>query len=328
MINILRTYNPLNIIWLVLLIIVMRLGYIIKAPDHVNFIFVESFTRSLVPVNYENLFSTPVNIFLAALLVFGQALLVNFMVNGYNLMGKPSFMPGALFIVASSMFTPFLVLSPPLICNFLVIWMLFRLFGLYKADNSKTIAYDLGIMVAVGSLIYLPFVYMVLVVWIGLMLFKPFDLRDFIASIFGYITVFFFLAVYYYLNDKLDRFFEIWLPLGTKFPVSIHISQYSYSVLIVVLVIFILSFFKLRQVFYKSFIHVRKSYQLLGLLFVIGGLAFYVKADFRLSHFLLCAVPASIFMAYYFLYATRRWLYEILFLILISSIIYFQFNTF
>lgn len=313
---------------MVLLLIVMRLGYIIKAPDHINFVFVESFARSLVPLNYEDALSPSANILLAALLVFGQAMLVNYLVNFHNLMGKPSFLPGAMYIVTSSLFTPFLVLSPPLICNFLVIWMLFRLFGLYKTESSKTTAYDLGMMVALGSLIYLPFVYLILVVWIGLMLFRPFDLRDWIASVFGYMTIFFFLAVYYYLNDRLGHFFDIWSPLGTRFPGSVHISQYSYAVLIPVLLIFILCFFKLRQVFYKSFVHVRKSFQLLMLLFVIGGLSFYVKAEFKLNHFLLCAVPAAVFFSYYFLYATRRWFYEFLFLVLISSIIYFQFNTF
>jgi hypothetical protein len=328
MINLFRIYNPFNVIWLAFVLLVMRMGYIIKAPDHLDFIFVEPFTRSLVPVAYENFFSPSANIILAAILVFAQALLLNYLINFYNLLGKPSFLPGLMFIVASSLFTPFLILSPPLICNFLVLWMLFKLFGLYKTDNAKSTAYDLGMLVAVGSLIYLPFIYLILGVWIAFLLFRPFDIRDWMASLFGYVTVFFFLAVYYYLTNRLTTFYTIWLPLGTRFPNSIHINQYSYLILVPVLVIFILCFFKLRQVFYKSYVQIRKSYQLLLLLFIIGALAFYVKAEFKLNHFLLCAVPTAVFFAYYFLYATKRWFYEILFLLLVGSIIYFQFNTF
>ncbi|MCJ8210734.1 DUF6427 family protein [Mucilaginibacter sp. RS28] len=328
MISIFRTYKPTNFFWLTLVLLVMRLGYIIKAPDQVHFIFVESYIRSLIPVNYEDALSSTANIFIAALLVFIQALLVNYIINFYNLLGKPSFLPGLMYIVAASLFTPFLVLSPPLFCNFIIIWMLYKIFGLYKSAESKTIAYDLGMMVAVGSLIYLPFIYTILVVWIALVIFKPFDLRDLLASIFGYITIYFFIAVYFYLNDKLNKFLDIWTPLGSRFPSSIHFSQYSYLVLVPVVLIFILCLFKLQQSFYKSYVHIRKSYQVLVLLFLVAGLAFYVKVDFRLNHFLLCAVPASVFFAYYFMYASRRWFYETLFLIFVASIIYFQFNTF
>jgi len=61
---------------------------------------------------------------------------------------------------------------------------------------------------------------------------------------------------------------------------------------------------------------------------VVAGLSFYIKAAFHLNHFLLCAVPAAVFFAYYFLYAKNKWFYESLFYLLLISIIYFQFNTF
>jgi len=75
-------------------------------------------------------------------------------------------------------------------------------------------------------------------------------------------------------------------------------------------------------------VQTRKSFQLLFIVFLIGGLSFNVKAAFTLNHFLLCAVPGAVFFAYYFLYARRKWFYEVLFGLLLVSIVYFQFNTF
>jgi len=328
MINTFRNFNPFNIFLLAILLFFLRVGYVFHIPSKVDFVFVESFARSLVPVSYENAFSPVFNLFLASLVVFGQALLLNFVVNSYNLLGRPSFLPAVMYIVVTALFTPFLVLSPPLICNFLVIWMLFKILLLYKSPDAKTIAYDLGVMAAVGTLIYFPFIYMMVVIWIAFVVFRPFDWRDWMASILGYATVFFFLAVYYYLNDRLGEFYTIFLPLGTKFPNRIHIHYNSYLVLIPVILIFILCFFKLRENFFKSYVLIRKAFQLLFILFIIAGLAFYVKTDFRISHFLLCAVPAAVFLAYYFLYAKKRWFYESLFILLLISIIYFEFNTF
>lgn len=322
-----RTLNPLSIIWLIILLFVLRVGYAYHAPANISVSFVEPFARLLIPVSYEHALSTGANIFIAGILVLIQAILLNYLVNHYNLLSKPTFLPALMYITISGLFTPFLLLSPPLICNFLVIWMLYKLFDLYKGEDAKSTAYDLGMIVAIGSLIYFPFIYLFLVIWIALIIFKPFNWREWIAGVLGYATVFFFLAVFYYWNNRLGEFPNIWLPLGSKFPNKININYYNYLVLIPVIIILFLCFVKLRENFFRSYVQVRKSFQLLFFMFLIAGLSFYVK-EFNLSHFLLCAIPAAIFFAYYFLYATNKWIFETLFFLLLVSIVYFQFNTF
>jgi hypothetical protein len=329
MIRFFKALNPLNILWLAIILLISRAGYLLNAPDKTAFAFAEPFARLLiVPGMYLNAASTNYNVLAACVIVFIQALLLNHLVNHYNLLGKPTFLPALMYVTSSALFTPFLVLSPPLLCNFLVIWMLFKLFSFYKSNDVKSTAYDLGMIVAIGSVIYLPFIYLFLVLWIALIIFRPLSWREVIAGVVGYATIFFFLAVYYYLNNSLGQFYSIWLPLGTKFPGSINIHYYSYIVLIPVIVILGLCFVKLQQNFFKSYVQVRKSFQLLFVVFLVAGLSFYVKTPFNLNHFLLCAVPCAVFFSYYFLYAKNKWFYESLYLLLLISIIYFQFNTF
>jgi hypothetical protein len=328
MISIFRTYNPFNILWLVIILILLRVGYLYHAPANIEFTFIEPFARFLFPVAYTYALPPAMNVFWASVLVFIQAMLLNHLCNHYNLLGRPSFLPALMYIVVSGLFTPFLVLSSPLICNFLIIAMLYKLFSLYKGNEAQATAYDLGMLVAIGSLIYLPFIYFFLIIWISLVIFKPFNWREWIAGIMGYATIFFFLAVFYYLNNRLGQFYLIWLPLTTKFPNRININYYNYLVLIPVIIILLLCFFKLRQNFFKSYVQIRKSFQLLFVIFIVGCLSFYVKEQFQLNHFILCAIPAAVFFSYYFLYATPKWFYESLFLLLLIGIVYFQFNTF
>ncbi|RYY37150.1 MAG: beta-carotene 15,15'-monooxygenase [Sphingobacteriaceae bacterium] len=328
MINIFRNYTPINIVWLAVLTLFLRIGYLANVPAKIEFVFVEPFARLLVPVNYEFALSPFVNVLLAAALMFAQALLLNTMVNYFNLTGKPSYLPGLMYITLSALFTPFLILSAPLVCNFLVILMLYKLFGLYQGGNAMASAYDLGLITALGSLIYLPFTYLLAVVLIALVTFRPFNWREWAAAILGYATVFFFLAVVYFYNDRLHTFKNIWSPLGTPFPGSISITTYNYTLLIPVAFILVLAAYRLQQHFFKSYVHIRKSYQLLLLFFVVAGLSFYVKPVFQLNHFLLCAIPAAIAFAYYFLYSTGRWFYETLYFLLLAGIVWFQFNTF
>jgi Family of unknown function (DUF6427) len=328
MINIFKALNPLNILWMIILLIVLRAGYLINGPGKIEFAFAEPFARLLLPASYQFQITPPFNILLAGIIVFIQALLLNHLVNHFNLLSKPTFLPALMYITVSALFMPFLVLSPPLVCNFLVIWMLFKLFTFYKSHDAKSVAYDLGMIVAVGSIIYLPFIYLFLSIWIALIIFKPFDWREAMAGIMGYITIFFFLAVYYYLNNSLGQLYNIWEPLRTKFPDSITINYYNYLVLIPVIVILVLCFLTLQQNFFRSYVQIRRSFQLLFVIFLIGALSYFVKDAFQLNHFLLCAVPAAVFFSYYFLYARRKWFYETLFALLLISILYFQFNTF
>lgn len=328
MVSAFRNFNPLNIFWLALWLIALRICYLFTGPSQVEFILVESFARSLLPITYGHVLSLPTDMLLAGIIVFVQALLLNYVVNFYNLLNKSTFLPAFMYITISSLFTPFLILSPPLICNFLVIWMLFKLLSFYKNGDIKSTTYDLGMIVAVGSIFYLPYIYFFIVIWIGLLVFRPFDWRDWVAALTGYVTIFFFLAVFYYLTDHLHDFYKIWLPLGTRFPNRININYNNYLLLIPVTLILVLCLLKLQGNFFRSYILVRKTFQLLFFTFIIAGLAFYVKADFQLNHFLLCAVPIAIFFSYYFLYATTRWFYETVYFLLFIGIIYFQFNTF
>jgi len=327
MINLFKKLSPFNILWLGIVLFVLRLGYLLNAGGKISPVLNDVFINIWFPSGYVPI-SPFFNVFLAAIIVFGQALLLNRLVSHFNLLGKPSFLPALMYVTVSGLFTQFLVLSTPLICNFLVIWMLFKLFSFYKSKDAKSTAFDLGMIVAVGTLIYLPFIFLFLVIFIGLLLFKSFEWREWVATVLGFITVFFFLAVYYFLNSNLSHFIDIWQPLATKFPQAMQINYYNYLVLLPVVVILVLYFIKLQQNFYKSYIQVRKSFQLLLFIFVIVALTFYIKAAFQLPHFLLCAVPASVFFSYYFLYAKRKWFYEVLFGLLLVMIVYFQFNTF
>ncbi len=328
MINAFRALNPLNILWLAVFCIALRVGYMVQLPPHIDFVFVESYTKTIIPISFENLLTPITNLLLAAAMVYGQALWLNQLVNKYNLLGRPTFLPALMYITASALLVPFLVLSPPIICNFLVLWMIDKLFSFYKDENAKTTSFDLGMIVGIGTLIYFPYIYMFLAVWIGLVIFRAFNWREWVGVLFGFATIFFFLAVYYYWNGHIEKFYAIWLPLGHSFPNQIKFNYYNYLMLIPVIVIFGLGFIKIRQNYFKSYVQIRKSFQMLTIVFIIASLSFYVKTNFRVSHFMLCAVPAAVIFAYYFLYATTRWFYEILYVLLIAGIVFFQFNTF
>src|SRR5690606_14303371 len=123
-----------------------------------------------------------------------------------------------MYMTLVSLFIPFLVLSPPLICNFIAIWMLGKLFNIYKQADVKGLMFDLGMIVAFGSLIYFPFMVMMVLLWISLIIFRPFNWREWITPLLGFTAVYFLLGVVYYWTNRLPEFFKIFEPWGYSFP--------------------------------------------------------------------------------------------------------------
>jgi len=325
MIDQFRKYTPLNILLLSFVGILLCLGVFLHLPQNLTPVFFEPAISNFTGRLYEGSISPEVNVIITLGLTVVQALLINQVVNTSNLAGKPSFLAALMYMALASLILPFLVLSPILIANFLSIWMLSKLLSLYRRTEIKPLMFDLGMIVAMGSLVYFPFIVMLLLVWGSLVIFRPFNWREWLAALIGFVTIYFLLGVVYFWTDRLEAFYQIWLPLTYPFPTSIHIETYDYLVLIPVALILILFLFTLRQNFFKSVVHIRKSFQLLFGMLLLAVLSFYLNAELAVNHFLLCVPPIAVYMSYYFSYATKRWFYESVFALLLLTSIYFQF---
>jgi hypothetical protein len=320
-----RNLNFINLIYLLILLFILRIGIYFDLPAEINTGFNELFSRLLWQTPANTILAPVLNITFAAIVVFAQALLFNKIINNYNILGKSGFLGALFYIVASSVFAPFLFLSPPLFCNFFLLYVLHKILSEYKNPDSISSMFDLGLIIALGTLIYFPFVLFLLFLWLSLIILRPFNWREWLSVIIGFITVIFFLGVYYFWNERLLDFYEIWRPLANTFPLIIKIQITDYIVLFPIVACLLLGIGYIRQNFFKSFVHVRKTFQLLFFLFIIAGLSFYLKTDFRINHFLLCVIPVATVLAYYFASAKIKWIYETLFIVLISFVVYFQF---
>lgn len=325
MIDQFRKYTPLNIFFLSVAGLVLCLGVFMHLPHDLVPIFFEpaisNFTGKLAP----NTINPQVNVVITLALTVIQALLLNRVVNRFNLVGRVSFLPALMYMTLASLMLPFLVLSPILICNFLTIWMADKLLSIYRRTEVKPLMFDLGMIVALGSLVYFPFIVMLLLLWCSLLIFRPFNWREWIAIPIGFTAVYFILGVAYLWFDRMNEFYEIWLPLTYPFPTSIRTDSHDYLVLLPLATIMVLFVITLRKNLFKSVVHIRKSFQLLFCMLALAAVSFYLNGKWSINHFLLTAPPIAIYMTYYFSYATKRWFYECIFAIFILSVIYFQF---
>ena len=324
MINQFRNLNPSNLLFLAIYTCFFQIAIYYNLPVRIDFNILESYTSFFFKIPPDSV-SAGANVSLAAVIVFVQALIFNRIINKHSLLAKPSYLPALLFITGASLFMQFLLLSPVLIGNFIIILMIDKFLQLAKTVNVMSIMFDLGMLIALGTLIYFPIIVFLVMLWLSLLLYRPFNWREWISGIIGFLTIFSFVAVFYYWNDRLDRFIDILQPLANKFPNRLEINLDDYLVLIPVGIIMILAAIQLRENFYRSFISTRKAFQMLFFMFVVAMVSFYTKPGVTVAHFLLCVPSGAVLLAYYFSNAKKRWVYEALFAVLVISIQYFLF---
>ena len=320
-----RKYTPVNIFWVCAIGTLLCLGVFLHLPKELKPLFLEPAVDNLFNIELGKNLDPASNVLLTLVLTLLQAFLLNKIINHFNFLGKPTFLTALVFMTLVSVFLPFLVLSPTLICNFITIWMIDKLFNIYKQADVKTLMFDLGMIVALGSLIYFPFMVMLLLLWIALIIFRPFIWREWVTPLLGFALVYFLLGVIYYWVDRFDEFLMIFKPLGNHLPSELKVDYHDYFVVFPLGITILLFLLVLKDQYFRSIVHLRKSFQLLFymLLLIIGS--FYLNAHFTINHFLLCVPPLAIYFAYYFAYAKIKWLYESIYVVIIATIIYFQF---
>lgn len=325
MINQFRNLSPINLLLLVAYAFFMRIAIFIDLPERFDFEFLEPYAKLLIKIPSTSSFPPLVNVLTATVVVIIQALLFNAVINRHNLLSKPSYLPALLYVTGSSLFLQFLIISPPLVCNFVLIWIMDKFLKIGKAPNAIMIMFDVGMLIALGTLIYFPFIVLLAMLWLSLLLYRSFNWREWMAGFIGFLIVFFMIAVFYYWNNNIHQFFQIWKPLVNQFPSIFKINFSDYLVLIPVSLIMVLAVLQLRENFFRSFISTRKAFQMLFFMFIVVIISFYTKPDFRVYHFLLSVPPGAVLLAYYFSNAKKRWFYESLFAVLVLCIQYFLF---
>lgn len=324
MISQFRSLNPFNILLLIVIAFLLRAGFLLRVPDELTLSILDPFRKLFFDVSANPRLSPALNIILASLICVVQGLLLNKVVNTYNLNGKPSYIPALMYVVASGLIPPFLPLSLPLLSNFLLIWIIARVLGIYRKDEARSSMYDLGIIAGIGTMLYFPFIAMLVVLWVSLMIFRPFNWREWVSVVLGFATVYFFIAFLYYWNDSFALFYKIWIPLSNHFAINLQLDLTDYIVFIPVTAILVFAVFLQQKMLFRGYVQATKSFQVIFVMIVLTIVSFYLEPGSGLTHFVMAAVPVSVFMSYYFVNAGIKWLYESLFLILAVCMVYFQ----
>ena len=242
--------------------------------------------------------------FFAFILLFAQATLLNRIANSIKLFPRPNYLVAMSYILVTSVMIEWSYFSAPLLVNTIMIWVWYRLIGLYNSNNPKTSVYNVAVFIGALPLMYSPSIAFVFLLMMALLITRPFHITEWMVALLGLVTPYYFLIGYLYLTDqwalsKVIPSVSFYLP---KLPASLWIT----GGIICLVLPFLFGGYFVQHNLNKMLIHVRKSWSLLLVFLISSLLIILILRGKNYLHWMLIAVPICTFHAAAYYYFARR----------------------
>lgn len=268
---------------------------------------------------------------IALLLVLLEAIFVNFLVRRAEIMDATTFMPAFLYVVLMSLQPNMLMLHPMVIANLFLCLAVYKLMQTYKQDTAYSEIFDASLFISLAAIIYMPSVIYLLLIWIALIIIRPFIWREWIISLIGFSTPWIFVLFYYFRKDILSEFptdyLHNTLVLTIESSRKFKMTAANYFQFAILILTTLLTIVNLLGSFRKSTVRQRNNLLLLLYFSILSVIIFFIAPAYDIVFLSSLSIPFAIFIANYFLSTSKYWVAELLLLLLVISIFinrYFQ----
>lgn len=241
---------------------------------------------------------------IAFALLYIQAISINKVLTDQRLFPKANYLAGMSYLLITSLFSEWNLLSAPLLINTLLIWILSKLCQLYNNQHAKTTLFNIGLATGLISLFYFPSIAFLLLIFMGIILTRPFRLQEWLILLIGVLTTYYFLASWFFLNNQWDKFqfpgVFVTLP-------RFHESAWAYTAIVFVLLLVGAGIVFIQNNMRRLLLQSRNSWNLIYLYLIVALFIPFLNGTHSFEYWILAAVPIACFAAAAFLFPERKW---------------------
>ena len=319
MVGIFKANNPLNTFLLFVYGLLLKFSFfadppvpVIKKTDGILFkelLIAIKTVGADMPVIY------PAIVYL---LLFTQAVSINKFINYQRLLQHSTYLPAMSYLLLTSIFPEWNVLTAPLVINTLLIWSWQRMSNLYNNQNPKTTLFNIGMIIGICAFFYFPSLAFAILIVFALIFTRPFKLNEWIIALVGIITPFYFLFAWLFLSDNLKSYS---LPVFVVGYPMFHHSYWSLAAIVLILIAFLTGAWFVRSNIGRQIVQVRNNWGLILLYLVVAVFIPFINDTYTFEYWILAAVPLSAFSACAFFYPSKKWLPLLLHWIMVGFVI-------
>jgi hypothetical protein len=255
---------------------------------------------------------------ISVLFTFILVLVTSFLIVNFNtsdfFIGERTFLPGLFYILISGIFPGLQVLNPVLPAVVFLIPGLRKIMDSYKVQGTAYSFFSAGLLISIGSLFYCSFIWFGFLLMIGIAILRTGNIKEIILSTLGLITPWFLTFGFLYIAGKdisvlsSDVAYNLFLKdVHYPVPVPTVAGLAVFGIALVISAGNVLRSIGARKV--KS----RKTFNLLFWIFLISAGILFIFHSVSYEIIWLAGVPASYYLSYWFVFARKKFLPELLF---------------
>ena len=255
------------------------------------------------------------------LLISIQAVYLNVVANEYKLLENNTHLTALIFVVFNTSFLLLLNLNQVIIANTFVLLGVHQLLKLYDNKVSFSLSFNAGVLISIATVIYFPNGIFILLLWFGLIYLISPNWRDFLITIFGFCLPIIYVVSYNFVIDD-SSFLEL-IPYNLcVFKIDSQVFSFFNNVLFLSIIgVILFAYLKLSIRINRGGLRRSKMLVILIFMSLFGlGTLFFNEFDY-LATFVVLTIPVSVIVAIFFQNLKKKWLAELLFLILLVLII-------
>jgi Family of unknown function (DUF6427) len=236
-----------------------------------------------------------------------------------------TFLPALFYVLAIGLFPQFQLFNPVLPASLFLLFALIRIIDSYHKPGIAYNFFDAGILISTGSLFYANLIWFGILIFIGIALLRPGNLIEITVSFFGLLTPYLLAFGLFYTIGKGAGALMMLLKInlfGNSTGYIIHgftlVALISVSVVVIVSITYLLMRISSKKI--KS----RVTFNLLLWVFIISLCIYIFLPSGSVDIIWIISIPASYFLAHYFVFIKKKVIPEIIFLLLFMFVLVIQ----
>ena len=238
----------------------------------------------------------------------------------FILLQQRTYLPAIIYLIVVSSYLPLQQMNPAAFACLFLVFSLELMIATYRKEGLAHEFFLAAFLVSLASLFYARAVFLMLVVWTGLSLFRSFQWREWVFTFLGFATPYLFLFAVYYLagQDLSQRWEDIRRNFihdrGTGYLDPYYLIFYAYLFLVI-----LLASRKMLMTYQGLKIYIRKFFRLNFWIFAFVAAVWLIIYSRDIEMIFFIAVPVSYILTYFFLNIRNRLAGEIIFSLLCAG---------
>lgn len=218
-----------------------------------------------------------------------------------------TFLPGIQYIVLTSLFPSFQFLTPVLPASLFLILAVIRIAGTYRKNGIAYSYFDAALMIGTGSLFYASLIWFGILLFIGILLLRTFNLKEVFVSVLGLLTPYLILYGVFFVADYdlAELTSTISACLFDSNP-GISWSRMTIVTSLFILITILIASFYLFSVFTTKKVKSRKIFSLQVWTGVVALGVYFISPAASEELVFIFAIPASYMLSHYHIQKKRK----------------------